>query len=88
MLFPVEKGGQTEWCNCWSFPLALAGGTGCEAAGAVCLVVPYAKQPIGLKGSVAMRESVRFTQAVRSAGKRMDDLFVAAPEHPKNKINS
>ena len=56
--------------------------------GSVCLVVPCAKQPIGLKGSVAMRESVHFSQAVRSAGKRMDDLFAAAPERPKNKINS
>ena len=56
--------------------------------GSVCLVVPFAKQPVGLEGSVAMRESVHFSQAVRPAGKLVDDLFAAAPERPKNKINN
>jgi len=31
VLFPVGEGGQTEWCICCSFLLALAGCAGCDA---------------------------------------------------------
>ena len=36
--------------------------------GSVCLVVPYAKQPIGLKGPVAMRVPVRFVAGRQVCG--------------------
>ena len=36
--------------------------------GAVCLLVSFAKQPVGLKGMVARLESVRFTADRQACG--------------------